>query len=82
MVIITGNTALTNVISMFVLKAVVRMSEPEFQREKLYRIAISIAKSMLKKAVISEDEYRHIDTILLAKYKPTLGTLLSGKSLT
>lgn len=58
------------------------MSEPEFQREKLYRIAISIAKSMLKKAVISEDEYRHIDTILLAKYKPTLGTLLSGKSLT
>ena len=53
------------------------MSELEFQREKLYRVALSIAKSMLKNALISEEEYRQIDTILLEKYKPTLGTLLS-----
>lgn len=58
------------------------MSKLEFQREKLYRIALSIAKSMLKNALISEEEYRQIDTILLEKYKPTLGTLLSGKPLT
>lgn len=58
------------------------MSELEFQREKLYRVALSIAKSMLKNALISEEEYRQIDTILLKKYKPTLGTLLSGKPLT
>lgn len=58
------------------------MSKPEFQREKLYRVALSIAKSMLKNALISEEEYRQIDTILLEKYKPTLGILLSGKPLT
>lgn len=46
------------------------MSELEFQREKLYRVALSIAKSMLKNALISEEEYRQINTILLEKYKP------------
>jgi len=81
-VIIIENTALMNVTSMLVSKVVHYMSELEFQREKLYRIALSIAKSMLKNAIISEDEYCQIDTIPLEKYKPTLGTLLSGKPLT
>ena len=39
--------------------------------------AISMAKSMLEKGLITEEEYAEIDTILLEKYRPYLGTLLS-----
>lgn len=42
-----------------------------------YHAAISMAKSMLEKGLITEEEYAEIDTILLEKYRPYLGTLLS-----
>lgn len=58
------------------------MSKEEFRAERLYLMSLSVAKSMLKKGVISEEEFMQIDTILLEKYRPTLGTLLSGKPLT
>jgi len=77
-----GNTAPTNVISETVSKAVMGVSKEEFRAERLYLMSLSVAKSMLKKGVISEDEFMQIDTILLKKYRPTLGTLLSGKPLT
>ena len=57
------------------------MSKEQFRAERLYLMSLSVAKSMLKKGVISEDEYLEIDTILLEKYRPTLGTLLAGKPL-
>lgn len=57
------------------------MSEEQFKAERLYRMSLSIAKTMLKKGIITEDEYSEIDTILLEKYRPTLGTLLAGKPL-
>lgn len=57
------------------------MGEAEFYAEKMYLLCIGTAKEMLKKGVISEEEYAKIDTILLEKYKPTLSTLLSGKDL-
>lgn len=38
-------------------------------------------KAMLKKGIISEEEFTKIDTMLLEKYKPTLSTLLSGNPL-
>ena len=34
-------------------------------------------ESMLEKGLITEEEYAEIDTILLEKYRPYLGTLLS-----
>ncbi len=58
------------------------MSKEEFRAERLYLMSLSVAKSMLKKGVISEGEFKQIDTILLKKYRPTLGTLLSWKPLT
>ena len=58
------------------------MSEEEFRAELRYRMSLSVAKTMLEKGVISEKEFSEIDTILLKKYRPTLGTLLSGKPLT
>ena len=57
------------------------MSEKEFRAELHYRMSLSVAKTMLEKGIISEDEYSEIDTIVLEKYRPTLGTLLAGKPL-
>ena len=71
-----------NAMSEAVLKAVMVMDEKQFRAEKMYRISLSVAKSMLEKGVISKEEYSEIDTILLEKYHPTLGTLLAGKPLT
>lgn len=58
------------------------MDKEQFRAERLYQLSRSVAKSMLEKGVISEKEFSEIDTILLKKYRPTLGTLLSGKPLT
>lgn len=58
------------------------MDKEQFRAEHLYQMSLSVAKSMLEKGVISEKEFSEIDTILLKKYRPTLGTLLSGKPLT
>lgn len=57
------------------------MSEAEFHAEKMYLLCLGTAKAMLKKGIISEEEFTKIDTMLLEKYKPTLSTLLSGKPL-
>ncbi len=57
------------------------MNEAEFHAEKMYLLCLGTAKAMLKKGVISKEEFTKIDTMLLEKYKPTLSTLLSGKPL-
>lgn len=57
------------------------MNEAEFHAEKMYLLCLGTAKEMLKRGIISEEEFTQIDTILLEKYKPTLSTLLSGKDL-
>lgn len=57
------------------------MNEKEFRAELRYRMSLSVAKAMLEEGVITKEEYRQIDTILLEKHRPTLGTLLSGKPL-
>ncbi len=70
-----------NVISKNVSKAVTAVSKEQFRAERLYQMSLSVAKSMLEKGIISKDEFTEIDTILLQKYRPTLGTLLAGKPL-
>lgn len=41
------------------------MSKEELHNDMLYHAAISMAKSMLEKGLITEEEYAEIDTILL-----------------
>ena len=53
------------------------MTEIQFQAEKRYQVAISIAKALLEKGLLTEEEYAVIDTKLLEKFQPALGTLLS-----
>ena len=52
------------------------MTEIQFQAEKRYQVAISIAKALLEKGLLTQDEYVAIDTNLLEKFQPALGTLL------
>lgn len=58
------------------------MNKEELQTEKMYQLSIAIAKSMLSQGVISEESYCVLRDKLLEKYRPILGTLLSGNQLT
>lgn len=71
-----------NAILPTVSKVVAAMSREEFRNEKLYQTTMHLARKMLSEGIISEEEYRQIDTIFLEKYKPVFGTLFSDISLT
>lgn len=51
------------------------MTEEQFEREKNYQAAISIARILTSLRLISEREYGKIDTILIGKYRPIIGGL-------
>lgn len=58
------------------------MSKEEFKNEKLYQTTMHLVRKMISEGIISEDEYRQIDTIFLEKYQPVFGTLFSDIRLT
>lgn len=58
------------------------MEHEQFKSELLYQLSLSIAKSMRKKELISEEEYEQIDAVLMEKYCPALSMLLAGRALT
>lgn len=58
------------------------VNKNDFRNEKLYQATMGMARKMLSEGLISEEEYRQIDTIFLAKYQPVFGTLFSDISLT
>lgn len=51
------------------------MTKAEFENEKNYRVSITIAKEMLSEGIINMKEFKKIDSILVAKYKPLIGSL-------
>jgi hypothetical protein len=77
-----GNIVATSVISPTVTKVVLYMSSEMFKKEKLYQSTMSIVRNMLNNGFITAEEYTLIDAIMLEKYKPVLGTLFSGITLT
>lgn len=52
------------------------MSKEMFTAEMRYQAAVSLAKKLLEKGLLTEEEYAVIDTILLKEIRPSLGTLL------
>ena len=56
------------------------MTNEQFERERRYRVAISVAVGMLKQGLISEDEYGIINKTMIEKYKPFFGGLVRGLS--
>lgn len=77
-----ASIVLTPAISGLAIKAVICMSEEQFNNEKLYQVTMTIVRSMLDKGMISTDEYTQIDTMMQEKYKPSLGTLFTDIRLT
>ena len=63
-------------------EAVMAMNEDQFEREKLYQATMNMFRSMLKKGLITEEQYAIIDTKMLQKYQPLLGTLFAAQTLT
>ena len=58
------------------------MTETQFRAEMRYQAAIALAKTLLKKGLLTPDEYAAMDAILLDKFQPCLGALLSENALT
>ena len=57
------------------------MTQDEFEREKSYQVVMHFIRKMLRDGLLSEEEYRQIDTKNLRKLRPKTGDLLSGKFL-
>ena len=72
----TENIALTIVISL-TASEVIAMTEEQFEREKLYQATMNVFDGMLKKGLITEEQYAIINTKMLEKYRPLLGTLFA-----
>ena len=62
------------------LRGEMLMTNDQFERERRYRVAISVAIGMLKQGLISEDEYGIINKTMIEKYKPFFGGLVRGLS--
>ena len=71
------NIVLMIVILQIVSKAVSSMTEGQFTAEKQYQTSLLLAKELLEKGLLTREEYTVINTILLQKYGPPLGTLFS-----
>ena len=77
-----GNIVLMTVISAAASKVVFQMNEEQFEAEKDYQASLLCFKQMLENGKITQAEYEQIDTILLEKYRPLLGTLFCDNRLT
>ena len=58
------------------------MTDTQFQAEKRYQVALAMAKTLVDKGLLTHDEYAAMDAILLDKFRPCLGSLLSENALT
>lgn len=79
-VIRIGNIAHTGAILNTDLGELV-MTKEQFEREKSYQLTMYIAKKLLKNGIITENEYRIIDTNCKQKYQPVFGDIFSQNSL-
>ena len=53
------------------------MTNAQFEAEKNYQAAREIAEGFRRRGLLTEKEFVEIDTILLRKYRPSLGILFS-----
>lgn len=51
------------------------MTEKQFNSETAYQLTMSMVRKMLEQRLISKEEYAEIDTIMLRKYEPLLGSI-------
>ena len=53
------------------------MNDEQFNRELRYQASMNFFTAMLEKGLISREQYDVIDTKMLEKYQPLLGTLFA-----
>lgn len=68
--------------AMWLIDLEVVMENSRFKDELLFQTSMKMARGMLEKESITEQEYKEIRRIFLEKYDPPLGTLLSEIKLT
>ena len=51
------------------------MTHEQLHKEFQYRVAMSLAKEMLKGGVINEDEYRAVDARMIMLFQPIMAGL-------
>ena len=78
----TENTAPMSATSQTGSESVMPVNDDQFEREKLYQATMSMFRSMLKSGLITKEQYAIIDTKMLQKYQPLLGTLFASQPLT
>ena len=76
MLVNIGNIAATRAILRIGLGKGLLMTNEQFERERRYRVAISVAGGMLKQGLLSEDEFRIINEMMIEKYKPFFGGIV------
>ena len=54
----------------------------DFEGELRYLTTMCMVRMMYRSGLLTEKEYRQIDTMFIAKYQPKIGVLLLGISLT
>jgi uncharacterized membrane protein len=76
MAIRTESIVATSVISQTDLEVAV-MTKEQMEKETMYQATMSIAKNLLNKGMISDEEYAQIDTNFRNKYGISLSTLFT-----
>ena len=71
----TENIAPMHVMWLTDSTAVMDMSKE--RSEMIYQVSLFIAKNMLKQGIISDEEFAEIDSLLIEKYNPFIGKLMS-----
>lgn len=54
------------------------MNEDQFRREKLYQASMEMFRQMLENGLITDSQFRVIETKMREKYRPLFGTLYPG----
>lgn len=57
------------------------MNNADFKREAAYQTTMSLVRMLRRGGVVTNEEYCKINKIMLERYRPILGTLLSGNPL-
>ena len=53
------------------------MTNEQMQNEVMYQGTMLVAKQLLKKGIVSDEEYKQIDTMFRQKYAISLSTLFT-----
>lgn len=56
------------------------MNNDQFESETAYQISLSIAKTMLRSRLLTDQKYAHLKTLLIQKYNPPIGVLFADNS--